>query len=144
MEQLLDFSRMPAHFRRCFLKECPRRSECLLALVADHVVGDELWGRAIFPAALKQEGGCPFFQSAQPVPMAWGFGRLIANTRSSDLAGLRVAIQQYLGSKAAYYRVNHGERLLTPEQQAYILDLYRQRGYTEDLAFDGYVETYNF
>jgi hypothetical protein len=61
MEKILDFSRMPAHFRRCFLKECPQRSECLLALVSDKVCGDELWGRAVFPAALKQEGGCPFF-----------------------------------------------------------------------------------
>ena len=144
MEKILDFSRMPAHFRRCFLKECPQRSECLLALVSDKVCGDELWGRAVFPAALKQEGGCPFFQSAQPVPMAWGFTKLLATTRFCDMAGLRVAIQQYLGSRTLYYRVQHGEKLLKPEQQEAILDLFRQRGYTKDLAFDGYVETYDF
>ena len=144
MEQLLDFSRMPARYKRCFLAECPRRSECLVAFVTSQVASDELSGRAVFPAALNAEGGCPFFRSLHPVVMASGFQNLLANTRYGDMKALREAIKQYLGNKTAYYRVNSGEKLLTPEQQTHILDLFRQRGYTDNLAFDHYVETYDF
>jgi hypothetical protein len=144
MEQLLDLDRMPARYKRCFLTQCPRRSECLLAFVTEQIAKDELWGRAVFPSALNAEGGCPFFRSVRPVVMASGFQNLLANTRYSDMKALRVAIKQYLGNQTAYYRVNSGEKLLTPEQQEHILDLFRQFGYTDNLTFDRYVETYNF
>ena len=31
-----------------------------------------------------------------------------------------------------------------PEQQQWILDLFRELGYTDDLAFDGYKDIYDF
>lgn len=144
MEQELDFRRLPPSYKRCFLTQCPRRSECLRAKVTDNVAQGELWGPAVYPAALSEDGSCRFFRRGQPVVMAWGFRNLYNDTRRRDEESLRAAIKSYLGSEAAYYRVNRGAKLLTPEQQEYILGLFRQLGYTKGLEFEHYVETYDF
>ena len=49
----------------------------------------------------------------------------------------------YLGSRGTYYRYQSGERLLTPEQQQKILQLFTAKGYN-GLSFEHYVETYDF
>ena len=51
---------------------------------------------------------------------------------------------KYLGGKTPYYRYNRGDKLLTPEQQAWIIRRFESAGYTKDLEFDGYVTTYDF
>lgn len=48
------------------------------------------------------------------------------------------------GGNTTYYRFHHGERLLTPEQQKWIINLFRRHGYTEELHFDGYRNVYDF
>ncbi|MDY6033294.1 MAG: DUF6078 family protein, partial [Alloprevotella sp.] len=44
----------------------------------------------------------------------------------------------------SYYRYQRGERLLTPEQQQWILKLFASKGYTDQLLFEHYVESYDF
>lgn len=144
MEEKLDFSRLPASYKRCFLTNCPRRNECLRAKVTDHVAKGEKWGPAVYPAALGEDGSCGFFRTGEPIVMAWGFGKLYYNTFGRDEKYLRSAIKAYLGSETSYYRVNRGEKLLTPEQQEHILHIFRKRGYTEGVEFEHYVRTYNF
>ena len=144
MEKELDFRRLPASYKRCFLTTCPRRADCLRAKVTDNVAQGELWGPAVYPAALGADGRCRFFRTGQPQVMAWGFGKLYYDTRHRDEVALRAAIKGYLGSEAAYYRVNRGAKLLTPEQQEYILGLFRKLGYSKGLEFEHYVETYDF
>jgi hypothetical protein len=50
----------------------------------------------------------------------------------------------YLGGNGTYYRYDHGERLLTPEQQDWIINLFKQYGYTDNLEFDGDKEVYDW
>jgi hypothetical protein len=58
---------------------------------------------------------------------------------------IRLAITDYLGSKGTYYRYKHGERLLNPEQQQWILQLFSRYGYNaEGLSFDEYVSSYYY
>jgi hypothetical protein len=49
-----------------------------------------------------------------------------------------------LGSHTSYYRYHRGEKLLTPEQQQWILDLFAQYGYTNELHFDSYRDMIDF
>ena len=53
-------------------------------------------------------------------------------------------MKKYLGSNAAYYRYAAGEKLLTPEQKEWIVDLFHKYGYTENLVFDNYKNAYDF
>ena len=50
----------------------------------------------------------------------------------------------YLGGNTTYYRYHNGERLLTPEQQEWIINLFRRHGYTDELRFDEYRDLYDF
>ncbi|WP_311776577.1 DUF6078 family protein [Parabacteroides merdae] len=45
--------------------------------------------------------------------------------------------QGILRWNTTYYRFHHGERLLTPEQQKWIINLFRRYGYTEECTSTG-------
>lgn len=75
---------------------------------------------------------------------AYGFKALFAEIKKKDEKPIRDRIKKYLGGNTAYYRYHHGKRLLSPDQQEWILALFRQHGYTEELHFDGYRDIYDF
>ena len=53
---------------------------------------------------------------------------------------MRSLLTKCLGTGGTYYRYHSGKKLLTPEQQEWILNLFRRHGYTQGLEFEGYVE----
>ena len=53
-------------------------------------------------------------------------------------------MKAYLGGHGTYYRYNRGEKLLTPEQQEWILRLFTRYGYSENLSFEGYCDVMDF
>ena len=75
---------------------------------------------------------------------AWGFNSLFEDVKHADYTPLRETIKNYLGSHTSYYRYHRGEKLLTPEQQQWILDLFAQYGYTNELHFDSYRDMIDF
>ena len=46
--------------------------------------------------------------------------------------------------QSAYYRVHHGERMLSPRKQRDILDIVAQFGSIEGISFDHYVTDFDF
>lgn len=70
--------------------------------------------------------------------------RPLRRGEEKDDTPLRDRIKAYLGGNTTYYRYHHGERLLTPEQQQWILDLFHRHGYTDGLHFDEYRDLYDF
>ena len=48
-----------------------------------------------------------------------------------------------LGGKTSYYRYHRGEKLLTPEQQEAINELFEEKGYCKP-SFDHYKESIDF
>lgn len=64
--------------------------------------------------------------------------------KKKDDTPLRKRVKAYLGGNTTYYRYHHGERLLTPEQQEWIIALFRRHGYTGELGFDKYLDRYDF
>lgn len=144
MEQYSDFSydMLPPSWIFCFLDGCPKADECVLHLSGRHIPEGKVWGRAVFPTALK-ENGCERFKPIRKIRAAYGFDTLFAEVKRKDDKPLRDAMKHYLGSHGAYYRYHNGERLLTPEQQQWILDLFRSYGYTEGLSFDHYRDVFD-
>lgn len=144
MERDFEFKDVPTGYQICFNHQCPMRENCLRWKAAQKVPATKKWGPAIYPAALEADGSCTFYHLAEPIRMAYGFSKLFYNALGRQTANLRMGLMQYLGGKTPYYRYNRGERLLTPEQQAWVIDYFRRAGYTKDLEFDGYVTTYDF
>ena len=139
-----DFKEVPTDYRLCFNADCPRREGCLRWVAGLKVPASLPCGPAVYPTALGADGQCRFYQKAEPQRMAWGFSKLFHNVLARHVQGLRLGLVQYLGSKTAYYRYNRGDRLLTPVQQAWIIDYFRKAGYAEEIGFDGYATTYDF
>lgn len=138
-----DFACVPPQWQLCFCEECPRHAECLRFLASQYAPDSLTWGPAIYPAAYKN-GACPHFKEASVKRMAYGFKLLFKEVKQKDYTHLREQMKSYLGSHGAYYRYNRGEKLLTPEQQQWIINLFRTYGYTENLTFEQYREVYDF
>lgn len=140
----LDYNEVPAGWQICFNGECPQREDCLRWVAARKLPLTVKWGPAVYPTALEEDGQCSFFYRAEPRQMAWGFSKLFYNVLNRHAVSLRKNLKDYLNGHANYYRYNRGDKLLSPEQQTHILDMFRKLGYEKDLAFDGYVTAYDF
>lgn len=140
----LNFRSVPLSWQLCFLSECPKKDECLRQMVAKHLPKSRQFGPAVYPTMEIGENGCRLFTACRPKQMAWGFETLFSDVKSKHEQGLRQAMKSYLGGHGTYYRCNSGKKLLTPEQQEWIINLFRQNGYSENLVFDHYVTAYDF
>lgn len=141
-EPTLTDRQIPPAFIRCFQSDCPQAETCIRFLAGKHVPADKICGHAVFPTA-RTGSTCKMYRPTRIIRAAHGFTALFANVKQKDDTPLRRRIMEYLGGRSTYYRYHHGERLLTPEQQEWILSLFRQAGYTEELRFDSYQDTYD-
>lgn len=120
----------------CFQTACPSAEKCIHYFAGQHT-GDLESGLTVFPAAIKG-GRCTWYKTKREMNGAWGFNALFEDVKAKDAPALRLAIKRYVGSTYTYYRIHHGQQLLTPEQQTWIIALFRRYGYTGELHFDGY------
>ena len=62
----------------------------------------------------------------------------------ADAPILKAKVINYLGGPVACYGYVHGDKLLTPEQQASIQGFFNELGYTNTIVFEGYTIMYDF
>lgn len=136
--------KVPSTFPLCFNTACPRKETCLHYTAAQHIESTRKVGEAIYPSALQPDGSCIYYRESKVINQAYGFRNLFAHVKQKDAEILRNKIKQYLGGHGTYYRYNRGERTLTPEKQEWILNLFREYGYTDFLTFDEYLTDYDF
>ena len=136
------FEDVPKGYVFCFLT-CPLSARCVRHRAGETVPAGTQFGTAVFPTA-RQADGCPMFKELRVIRAAWGFSRLFAPVRATDIASLRANVKGYLGGNGTYSRYKLGRRLLTPEQQRDILNIFRRYGYTEVTQFDHYVDVVDF
>lgn len=141
-ERTVDMRMVPRGYQYCFQEKCPMRKSCLRWIAGQHVDPAVTWGPAVYPTARKEKE-CSFYQKAEMQVMAWGFNNLFMNVLKRHDSTLRRTISEYLGGNGTYYRYRNGKKLLSPEQQRWILKLFKKYGYT-DVHFDHFVEVYDF
>ena len=139
-EENLKGIQLPSTWTYCFNEHCPHHQDCIRYITGKYVDDATDRGSCVFPNACRNGRTCRFFKQARVVTFAWGFDKLFYNVRQRDSALLRTLMKSFLGSHSAYYRYADGRHKLTPEQQKGIIDIFRKRGYNEDLVFDHYVE----
>lgn len=108
-----------------------------------YVPGDKNTGYAVYPNVMEK-ASCDYYVEKRVIRAAYGFKHIFQNVKRVDDTPIRDKIKAYLGSSSTYYRYMHGVLTLTPEQQEWIVSLFRQHGYTENLVFDNYVDRYDF
>lgn len=126
----------------CFNSVCPRSASCFRRIAAKFKDSNKKIGNAIFPDAL-QDGKCKYFIRPRIIQATWGFNSLYNEVIHQDVAHMRCKVMSILGGKTSYYRYHRGEKLLTPEKQEMIKDLFEARGYSAP-AFDHSKETIDF
>jgi hypothetical protein len=137
------YDMVPPLFAVCFIKDCPQTAACLRHFAGTCIPAGIHTGPAVYPTALN-DGKCPEFKPLRIMCGAWGFDTIFAEVKQKDSTRLRNGIKQFLGGHGTYYRYHNGSRLLTPEQQEWIISLFRSSGYTENLTFDHYEDVYDF
>lgn len=145
MEQYSDFSyeMVPPSWTFCFLDGCPKADECIRHLSGKSIPKKVTSGLSVFPTALGKNR-CEYFKQIRKIRAAYGFDTIFGEVKSKDEKSIRDQIKFYLGSHKTYYRYHSGEKLLTPEQQQWIINLFRKYGYTDNLEFDHYRYVYDF
>jgi hypothetical protein len=139
----LTLEQIPYTFSRCFQSDCPQADTCAHFLASKFIIKGQVSGPAIYPTS-RLNGTCVCYKQTGIIHAAYGFKALFAEIKKKDEKPIRDRIKKYLGGNTAYYRYHHGKRLLSPDQQEWILALFRQHGYTEELHFDGYQDIYDF
>lgn len=139
----LTLEQIPYTFSRCFQSDCPQADTCAHFLASKFIIKGQVSGPAIYPTS-RLNGTCVCYKQTGIIHAAYGFKALFAEIKKKDEKPIRDRIKKYLGGNTAYYRYHHGKRLLSPDQQEWILALFRQQGYTEELHFDRYRDIYDF
>ena len=140
----IDGIKIPEWWPVCQQADCPQAAACLRRQAFMRMPrAVDAWS-CVMPWA-ESNGDCRYFFSTEKQRMARGFTKMFANMHNrEDLHNLRLELTTFLGSKGSYDRYKKGEKLLTPDEQQWILQRFRQYGYEEGLEFDEYVYCYNF
>ncbi len=132
----------PLQFARCFNDQCPQASKCLRHIAAQYNGADYLYITSVNPARYPADGNqCECFKTAVKVHVTWGLKRLLDRIPYGDAVSIRSQLVGHYG-KTGYYRLYRGERGLMPKDQAYIKQLFRNKGIKEEPAYQRYTEEY--
>ena len=143
-EKELKTNDIPMGYELCFNSGCADKGKCMHYQAMLLTSADRYKGQAVFPTAW-QSGECRCYREKKLVKKAWGFSGLYKNVERRDRAEARQCVSSYFGrGNGPYYRAHHGEILLSPKQQADILQIVSQFGPLDGIKFDGYKVDWDF
>lgn len=143
-EKELKAKDIPMGYELCFNSGCADKDTCMHYQAMLLTSADRYKGQAVFPTTW-QGGKCRCYREKKLVKKAWGFSGLYKNVERRDRAEARQCVSSYFGrGNGPYYRAHHGEILLSPKQQADILQIVAQFGPLDGIKFDGYKVDWDF
>lgn len=142
MKEEPDSLSVPYNFARCFNNPCPQAINCLRHLAAQHSTADEPYISIVNPMSFPSDGNsCPYFKNAGKVRVAWGTKHLLNRIPHEDAVSIRKQLIRHFG-KTGYYRFYREEHYLTPKEQSFIKEIFRNKGIATEPTFDRYTEEY--
>ena len=141
---MIEFKEIPEWWAVCAQTDCPRSGECLRHQAFKQIPDEVKTWPSVLPQAMK-DGECPCYVKPERLKMARGFANITNKVRvRATRRAIRLRITEYLGSKGSYYRYRDGERLLSPEQQQWILRLLESYDCPTEGFFTQFVEVFDF
>lgn len=142
MEQKTNTLSVPYSYARCYNEQCRQAENCLRRMAALYDTADYPFITILNPVRFpKTDGNCSYFQKAEKVRMAWGVKGLLDKIPYEDAVSIKQQLIGHFG-KTKYYRFYREERYLTPKEQAYIRQVFRNKGITEEPPFTRYTDEY--
>lgn len=138
-EQQDIYQSYPSSYILCFNETCKLANECVHRIATQHIRDDNVAGFAVFPTMAKRKS-CQYYKKFREIRAAWGFKTIFRDARQRDAPVLRAKIKAFLGGNGTYYLYHHGELKLTPEQQQWIINLFKKYGDSSELQFDNYID----
>jgi len=129
----------------CFAEQCPKKGQCLRWMVGQQMPDTRSSYHCVNPrfqgVATEQ---CPLFRKGEKVRFAKGMLHIF----NSDMPRrVEPFVRQRLISKHCrtyYYEFRNGSRLISPEVQEEVRQLFREAGWNQEVEFDCYVEQYDW
>lgn len=136
LSEEMIYNQMPAHYLLCYNADCPKGGNCLHRLGAIHGKPADKVVQAVNPKLCCGDN-CPYYKPMKSVSMAYGMTHLYDKVLAKDISSLRNTIIQHFGNGSYYLRRN-GRHPISPEEQAWIQNLFCKYGYTDAPQFDSY------
>ena len=144
MNPNFNYNSVPYNFAYCFSDKCEHNAKCLRYQIAVHIPAEYGVISVINPLYRKPEGcDCPYFKVDQLKQFALGITHLLDKIPHSEAIVIKQQMIDHF-QRSTYYRYWRKERLISPDEQEYIYQLFLKHGITNKPVFDEYVEQYDW
>lgn len=143
MKENFNYQDVPKGYVHCLNAQCQHASECLRAkagLFADEKVH---YFRTINPVYVSNQEECRYFHPDLLIRYASGVTNLFVNLPYKKALKLKKIVHNYFGH-SVYYRVYNQTRLISPEEQAFIREVFIKEGIETEPVYNEYIEKRNF
>ena len=144
-DQELFIRQAKSGYTVCFAEGCPLREHCLRWMVGSVMPDSVGTYRCV---NLKSDGvatqHCLQYRDSQKVRFAKGMLHTFTDAMPRCVEpAVRMGVIR-CANRTYYFEYRNGKRLIPPALQETIRALFRDNGWTEDIAFDSYMEDYNW
>lgn len=136
------FSHKAPNYLLCFINECPRRATCLRWLVGQELQSNDYNILSVNPMHPEVKANkCALYREKKHVRYAKGMMHFYDEMTRSQEIGIKHRLIVHYGRRQ-YYEYRRGERLISPEMQAFIGQVCKEHGYTKEPRYDGWQDDY--
>ena len=136
------FSHKAPNYLLCFINECPRRATWLRWLVGQELQSNDYNILSVNPMHPEVKANkCALYREKKHVRYAKGMMHFYDEMTRSQEVGIKHRLIVHYGRRQ-YYEYRRGERLISPEMQAFIGQVCKEHGYTKEPHYDGWQDDY--
>lgn len=144
MEPESKYESVPKGFAYCLNAQCKHSAMCLRYLVSKELSPERQAFSIVNPdCTTPQAESCPFFKADQKDKYALGITHLLDDLPHNKALDIKRTILSTF-SKGTFYRIRNKERLISPDEQNIIRQIFFEHGVNADPHFDKYVEQYDW
>ena len=143
MNENFDYQAVPKNYTHCLNAQCPQSAHCLRFEVARHAGQATASFLVVNPAHVANAGECRFFRPVHFVRFAKGITRLLNNLPHTQHVKIKRILLNHF-NKNVFYLILNKQRLIRPEEQEFIRQLFVQEEIAEEPVFDEYIEQYDW
>lgn len=134
-----DYRDAPKNYMYCSYARCSQAANCLRYQAFKHISDDMATFMIVNSAYIIKLGGdCQFFRLNKQLRFAAGITHLFDNIPHAKAVEIRDILYNYF-KRNMFYRIRNKERLISVEEQAFIRDVFRKKGFPGEPVFDEYV-----
>lgn len=144
MKPDFDYRSVPNNFVHCLNKECPEAAYCLRRQVTLRLPSDQGVIAVLSPLFEHPRGeSCPYFKSDELKRFALGMTHLLDNIPHRQAVGIRKQMIARF-ERNTFYRCWSKKRLIRPDEQQIIRQIFLDNGITSEPVYDEYIEQYDW